>query len=63
MSWTFPSIDNPLTNQILENNMTTKEKYVMCQIVIAKEMTHYFDHKLATENVNFFLAYWNWSRE
>ena len=43
--------------------MTTKEKYVMCQIVIAKEMTHYFDHRLVTENVNFFLAYWNWSRE
>ena len=37
--------------------MTTKEKYVMCQIVIAKEMTHYFDHKLVTENVNLFLAY------
>ena len=29
----------------------------------AKEMTHYFDHRLVTENVNFFLAYWNWSRE
>ena len=46
MSWTFPTIDNPLTNQIAENNMTTKEKYVMYQNVIAKEMTQFFDHRL-----------------
>ena len=31
MSWTLLSIDNALTNQIAENNMTTKENYVMCQ--------------------------------